>query len=66
MGQFSMEKSSPPGSVLSGNQQNGLVMMFGKSELARATNLYKEAARCPAADAMERLDVELAKSELEE
>ena len=45
---------------------NGLVMMFGKSELARATNLYKEAARCPAADAMERLDVELAKSELEE
>jgi hypothetical protein len=42
---------------------NGLVMMFGKAKLARAKSLYKEAAECPAADAMERLDVELAKSE---
>ena len=45
---------------------NGLAMMFGKAELARATNLYREAAKCPAADAMERLDAELAKSELED
>ena len=45
---------------------NGLAMMFGKAELARATSLYKEAAKCPAADAMERLDAELAKSELED
>ncbi len=45
---------------------NGLAMMFGKAELARATGLYKEAAKCPAADAMERLDTELAKSELED
>ena len=45
---------------------NGLAMMFGKAGLARATALYKEAAKCPAADAMERLDAELAKSELED
>jgi tetratricopeptide (TPR) repeat protein len=45
---------------------NGLAMMFGKAELERATSLYKEAAKCPAADAMERLDAELAKSELED
>lgn len=45
---------------------NGLAMMFGKAKLARATSLYKEAAACPAADAMERLDAELAKSELED
>ena len=43
---------------------NGLAMMFGKAELARATRLYEEAAACPPADAMERLDAELAKSEL--
>ena len=45
---------------------NGLAMMFGKAGLERATNLYREAAKCPAADAMQRLDAELAKSELEE
>ena len=45
---------------------NGLAMMFGKAGLARATDLYKEAAKCPAADAMERLDAELAKSELQD
>jgi len=45
---------------------NGLAMMFGKAELPRATNLYREAAKCPAADAMERLDAELAKAEFED
>ena len=45
---------------------NGLAMMFGKAELPRATNLYREAAKCPAADAMQRLDAELAKAELED
>ncbi len=45
---------------------NGLAMMFGKAKLARATSLYKEAAACPPSDAMERLDAELAKSELDD
>jgi tetratricopeptide (TPR) repeat protein len=44
---------------------NGLVMMFGKARLGDAMRLYEEAAACSAGDAMERLDVELAKSELE-
>ena len=43
---------------------NGLAMLFGKSKLAEATKLYEEAAECEAADAMEWLDVELAKSEI--
>jgi len=43
---------------------NGLAMLFGKAKLAEATKLYKEAANCEAADVMEWLDVELAKSEI--
>jgi hypothetical protein len=45
---------------------NGLVMMFGKSKMAQATRLYEDAATCVPADVMERLDVELARSELEQ
>jgi len=44
---------------------NGLLMLFGKSKIADATRLYEKAAALPPMDAMERLDVELAKSELE-
>lgn len=45
---------------------NGLAMMFGQAGLERATNLYREAAKCPPSDAMQRLDAELAKAELED
>jgi hypothetical protein len=41
-------------------------MMFGKGRMAQATRLYEEASACSPADAMERLDVELARSELAE
>jgi tetratricopeptide (TPR) repeat protein len=44
---------------------NGLIMLFGKARIADAEKLYKEAAACKPADAMERLDVELARSELD-
>lgn len=44
---------------------NGLAMLFGEQKLARATSLYEEAASCPAFDAMERLDTELAKTEIQ-
>ena len=44
---------------------NGLIMLFGKSRLDEATKLYEQAAACKPADAMERLDVERAKAELE-
>lgn len=41
---------------------NGLLMMFGHSKAAQAKHLYAEAAKCDPADAMERLDVERARS----
>lgn len=44
---------------------NGLLMLFGKGKIAEATKLYEKAASLTPMDAMERLDVELAKSELE-
>jgi tetratricopeptide (TPR) repeat protein len=43
---------------------NGLIMLFGKSKIDEATRLYEQAAAQKPADAMERLDVEFAKSEL--
>ncbi len=45
---------------------NGLVMLEGKKGLAKAEQLYTEAAACEPLDAMERLDVEMAKNELED
>ena len=44
---------------------NGLLLLFGKSRVAEAEKLYREAAACKPADAMERLDVEAAKAELD-
>jgi len=44
---------------------NGLLRLFGKSRIDEATRLYEQAAALPPLDAMERLDVELARSELE-
>ncbi len=43
---------------------NGLILLFGKSRLADAARLYEQAAATTPRDAMERLDVEFAKSEL--
>jgi tetratricopeptide (TPR) repeat protein len=44
---------------------NGLLMLYGKGKIAEATALYEKAASLKPLDAMERLDVEHAKSELE-
>ncbi len=44
---------------------NGLLMLFGKARIPEATKLYEAAVALKPADAMERLDVELARSELE-
>ena len=44
---------------------NGLILLFGKDRLDDATKLYEQAAKCKPMDAMERLDVGLAQSELE-
>lgn len=43
---------------------NGLVMLEGDKRLKEAEKLYAQAAACEAADAMERLDIEMAKAEL--
>ncbi len=45
---------------------NGLVMLEGDKRMKEAEKLYAEAAQCKPLDAMERLDVEMAKSELED
>ncbi|HRP26962.1 MAG TPA: hypothetical protein PLG77_00830 [Burkholderiaceae bacterium] len=43
---------------------NGLVMLEGEKRMKQAEKLYADAAACEAADAMERLDIEMAKEEL--
>jgi hypothetical protein len=45
---------------------NGLVMLEGDKKMKEATKLYEDAAACTPVDAMERLDVEMAKAELED
>src|SRR5262249_13399548 len=40
---------------------NGLLMLYGDKKVDEATQLYVEASECKPMDAMERLDVELAK-----
>jgi len=45
---------------------NGLVMLEGDKKMKEAEKLYAEAAACEPLDAMERLDVEMAKEELED
>jgi hypothetical protein len=59
-------KLNPHSAIARIEYANGLVMMFGEAKLPQATRLYQEAAACAPADAMERLDAELAKSELED
>jgi tetratricopeptide (TPR) repeat protein len=43
---------------------NGLVMLEGERKMAEATRLYEKAAASEPLDAMERLDVDLARAEL--
>jgi tetratricopeptide (TPR) repeat protein len=43
---------------------NGLIMLEGDKRMAEATKLYEQAAACKPLDAMERLDVEMARAEL--
>ncbi len=45
---------------------NGMVMLEGDKKMKEATKLYEQAAASKALDAAERLDVEMAKAELED
>lgn len=57
---------NPDSAIARTEYANGLAMMFGKSRLKEAEKLYAEAVECTPVDAMERLDIEMAKSEMDE
>jgi tetratricopeptide (TPR) repeat protein len=59
-------KLNPESAIARIEYANGLVMLEGKKALAKAEKLYEEAAAADPRDAMEKLDVELARSELED
>ena len=58
-------KLNPDSAIARIEYANGLILLFGKERLDEATELYEQAAKAKPMDAMERLDVELAKSELD-
>ncbi len=58
-------KLNPGSAITRMEYANALAMLFGSAKLKQATALYEEAAKCKPMDAMERLDVEAAKAELE-
>jgi tetratricopeptide (TPR) repeat protein len=58
-------KLNPDAAIAYMEYGNGLLMLEGDGKQAEAVKLYRKAAACKPADAMERLDVEQAKAELE-
>ena len=59
-------KLNPTSAIAMVEYANGLVMLEGDKKMKEATQLYEQAAACTPLDAMERLDVEMAKAELED
>jgi len=59
-------KLNPASAIAMVEYANGLVMLEGDKKMKEAEQLYADAAACEPADAMERLDVEMAKAELED
>ena len=59
-------KLNPSSAIAMVEYANGMVMLEGDKKMKEATKLYEDAAACTAMDAMERLDVEMAKAELED
>jgi hypothetical protein len=59
-------KLNPDSAIARTEFANGLVMLEGEREMARAESLYHEAAACTPMDATERIEVEAAKAELED
>jgi tetratricopeptide (TPR) repeat protein len=58
-------KLNPDSPIAMTEYAAGMVMLFGRSRMKEAEKLYAQAAQCTPADAMERLDIEAAKAELE-
>ena len=59
-------KLTPHSAIAMIEYANGLVMLEGDKRMKDAEKLYADAAACTPADAMERLDVEMATAELED
>jgi tetratricopeptide (TPR) repeat protein len=57
---------NPDSAIARVEYANGLVMLEGDKRMKEAEKLYAEAAECKPLDAMERLDVEMAKEELKD
>ena len=57
-------KLNPGSAIAMTEYANGMVMLEGDKRMKEATQLYEQAAACVPLDAMERLDVEMAKVEL--
>lgn len=56
---------NPDSAIARTEYANGLVMLYGRSRLRDAEKLYAEAVACTPADAMEKLDIEAAKAEMD-
>ena len=59
-------KLNPTSAIAMVEYANGMVMLEGEKKMKEAEKLYADAAACDPKDAMERLDVEMAKAELED
>lgn len=59
-------KLNPDSAIARVECANGLVMMYGKAKMKEAEKFYAEAVAHEPADAMERLDVEMAKEDAED
>ena len=59
-------KLTPQSPIAHIEYANGLLMLFGDKEMDKATKLYEKAAKMKGKDAMEMLDIEMAKGELED
>jgi tetratricopeptide (TPR) repeat protein len=59
-------KLNPTSAIAMIEYANGLVMLEGDKKMKEAEKLYADAAAAKPLDAMERLDVEMAKAELED
>ena len=59
-------KLNPGSAVAMTEYANGMVMLEGDKRMKEATRLYEQAAASEALDAMERLDVDMARMELQD
>ena len=59
-------KLNPASPIAHIEYANGLLMLFGDKQEDKAVELYEKAAKMKGRDAMELLDIEMAKAELEE